>query len=199
MPIPFAGIGAAVGLVSSGIQFFQAQKEKKDAEEALNNLRRQELVNNQRDIKISTERTDRLLDSSLSSNANTIDATRRLGARGILGAFPSISDGNILTRNTILENVEEQDVNRSFAIAQGEDRIQSIREQRELGAIMGLGQQRQVGRQDSVSALGGFTNSLLAGGRSIDIANGTEIDPNPLTINGTRVGDGVDGRTGRNF
>jgi len=194
MPIPFAAIGAAAGLVSSGVQFFQAQKDKKDAEEALNRLRRQELTNNQRDIKISTERTDRLLDSSLSSNANTIDAARRLGSRGIFGVLPSISDGDILTRNTILENIEQQDVNRSFAIAQGEDRIQSIKEQRELGAIMGLGQQVQVGRQDSVNALGGFASSLMAGGRAIDLNNGNEVDDTIFTLDGSVV----DGRRGRN-
>lgn len=162
----FAAISAGLGLATSTAQFFSAQKSKKDAERALNEFRRQELVNPFEDIQISRLKSEQQTDANLSNTATSIDAIQRTGARGVIGAIPRLSENNILLQNQISQDLEQQDLNRSIQIAQGEERIRNVREQRELAAIQGLGQQVQVGRQDAASATTNFATSLLALGDS---------------------------------
>jgi hypothetical protein len=166
MPIPFAAISAGIGLVSSVDQFFSSRKSQKDAEEALNNFRRQELINPYEDIQISRLKSEQQTDANLSNMATSVDALQRTGARGVLAGIPRLSENNILLQNQISQDLEQQDVNRSMLIAQGEERIRQVREARELGAIQGLGNQAQVGRQDAASATTNFATSLLALGDS---------------------------------
>jgi hypothetical protein len=166
MPIPFAAISAGIGLVSSVDQFFSSRKSQKDAEEALNNFRRQELINPYEDIQISRLKSEQQTDANLSNMATSVDAVQRTGARGVIGSIPRLSENNILLQNQISQDLEQQDVNRSMLIAQGEERIRNVREARELGAIQGLGNQVQVGRQDAASATTNFASSLLAFGDS---------------------------------
>jgi hypothetical protein len=166
MPIPFAAIGAGLGLVSSVDQFFSSRKSQKDAEEALNNFRRQELINPYEDIQISRLKSEQQTDANLSNMATSVDALQRTGARGVLAGLPMLNDATTFLQGKISEDLEQQDVNRSMLIAQGEERIRQVREARELGAIQGLGNQAQVGRQDAASATTNFATSLLALGDS---------------------------------
>tara|TARA_R110000824_G_scaffold6935_13_gene31841 strand:+ start:5575 stop:6252 length:678 start_codon:yes stop_codon:yes gene_type:complete len=166
MPIPFAAIGAGVGLVTSTMDFFSARKSEKDAEEALKNFRRQELINPYEDIQISRLKSEQQTDANLSNMATSVDALQRTGARGVLAGLPMLNDATTFLQGKISEDLEQQDVNRSMLIAQGEERIRNVREARELGAIQGLGNQVQVGRQDAASATTNFASSLLALGDS---------------------------------
>jgi hypothetical protein len=166
MPIPFAAIGAGLGLVTSTMDFFSARKSEKDAEEALKNFRRQELINPYEDIQISRLKSEQQTDANLSSMATSVDALQRTGDRGVLAGLPMLNDATTFLQGKISEDLEQQDVNRSMLIAQGEERIRNVREARELGAIQGLGNQVQVGRQDAASATTNFASSLLALGDS---------------------------------
>jgi LPS O-antigen subunit length determinant protein (WzzB/FepE family) len=100
--------------------------------------------------------------------ATSVDALQRTGARGVLAGLPMLNDATTFLQGKISEDLEQQDVNRSMLIAQGEERIRQVREAREIAAIQGLGNQSQVGRQDAASATTNFATSLLALGDSID-------------------------------
>jgi hypothetical protein len=169
MPVPFAAISAGIGLVSSGVGFFTAQSQQREAKRALENFRRQELVNPARDIRLSTLKADQQTEANLSNTATSIDAIQRTGARGVIGAVPRLSENNIMLQNQISQDIADQEVRREFAIAEGEERLRAIREQREMNAILGLGQQVQVGRQDAQNSLVSGITSFMAGGRALDI------------------------------
>lgn len=179
--VPFAAISAGIGLVSSGVNFFTAQSQQREARRALENFRRQELVNPSRDIRLSTMKSEQQTDANLSNTATSIDAIQRTGARGVIGAVPRLSENNILLQQQISQDIADQEVRREFAIAEGEERLRNIREQREMNAILGLGQQVQVGRQDAQSAMASGISSLMAGGRALDLFS-NKIDTVPQDV-----------------
>jgi hypothetical protein len=202
MPVPFAAISAGIGLVTSGVGFFQAQKQERDAARALNAFRRQELVNPARDIQISTLKADQQTDANLSSMATSVDAIQRTGARGVIGAVPRLSENNIMVQNQISQDIADQEIRREFAIADGEERIRGIREARETNAILGLGQQAQVGRENAANSLNSFASSLLAfsdtsrKNEAFGLNNTSNVDP----ITGTlRINNLASGFVNQNF
>lgn len=174
MPIPFAAISAGLGLVDSTVGFFQSQKQQKDAKKALDEFKRQELFNPARDIRLSTLKADQQTEANVSNMATSVDALQRTGARGVLGGLPSLSEQNILVQNSISQDLENQDVNRSYQIAEGEERLRAIREQREAGAILGLGNQLQTGRQDQATSTTNLASSLLSFGDALYRTNTSE-------------------------
>ena len=130
-------------------------------------FQRQEFINPYEDIQVSTLQADQQTDSNLSNTASSVDALRRGGTRTVLGGIPRVNESGILLQNMISQDLEKQDLERSYKIAQGEEDIRAMREQREQGALLGLGQPLQVGRQDSASGLTNLVSGGLALGSSL--------------------------------
>lgn len=148
------GLGAAQtvsGLIGAG-------KDRK----AIQNFKRQELINSNENIQISTLKSDQQTDANLSNFATSVEALQRGGTRAVLGGLPRINEGNILLQNQISQDLEDQDKQRDILIAQGEERIRAIQEGREVNALQGLGQSLQTNRQDAFSGAQNIISSGLA-------------------------------------
>lgn len=167
-------IGASVGILGAGKQIIDAEKQKSQAKRDLKAFQRQEFINPYEDIQVSTLQADQQTDANLSSTASSVDALRRGGTRAVLGGIPRVNESGILLQNMISQDLEKQDLARSYKIAQGEEDIRAMREQREQGALLGLGQQLQVGRQDSASGLTNLVSGGLALGSSIASIKGED-------------------------
>lgn len=159
---------AVVAVGAAGYQIYNAEKQKKDAKDALKDFNQQELSNPFENLKISTLATDRQREAALSQSASSIDALQRGGTRSVLAGVPKLSESNILLQNLISEDIERQEQQRDILIAKGEDRIQTLREQRELGALQGIGQQLQTARQDSANGVVNAVSGALAVGSALN-------------------------------
>ena len=154
-------IGA--GVASAGIGIFQTAKgiigERKDRK-TIEEFKRQKLINPFRDIPISTLKSEQQTEAGLSRFATSVDVLQRGGTRAILGGLPKVSESNILLQNLISQDLEEQEIRRNLLIAEGEEKIRGIQENREINALLGLGQSLQTNRQDAAS---GFANIISSG------------------------------------
>lgn len=152
-----------IGVGLSATQLAIAESEKKKQKEAIRNFKPQELTNPNENIQISTLKSEQETESALSRFGTTVEALQRGGARTVLGGIPKVNDSNILLQNLISQDLERQDANRSVLIAQGEERIRAIRENREQLALQGLGQALNVANQNSQTAV----RDLASSGRSL--------------------------------
>lgn len=173
----------AMAITSTGLGLFQAGKgivDAKKTREEIENFNRQELVNPYENISVSTLKSDQQTDANLSNVATSVDALQRGGTRAVLGGIPRINESNILLQGLISQDLEQQDVNRDLLIAKGEQEITGIRENREINALQGLGQQLQTARQDTMS---GISNAITSG---LSISNALKFDKaNKLNTTGT--------------
>ena len=166
----------AIGLAQTGKGMIDANNTRKEIE----NFNRQELVNPYENISVSTLKSDQQTDANLSNVATSVDALQRGGTRAVLGGIPRINESNILLQGLISQDLEQQDVNRDLLIAKGEQEITGIRENREINALQGLGQQLQTARQDTMS---GINNAITSG---LSISNALKFDKaNELNTTGT--------------
>ena len=146
----------------------------------IENFNRQELVNPYENISVSTLKSDQQTDANLSNVATSVDALQRGGTRAVLGGIPRINESNILLQGLISQDLEKQDIDRDLLIAKGEQEITGIRENREINALQGLGQQLQTARQDTMS---GISNAITSG---LSISNALKFDKaNELNTTGT--------------
>src|SRR5690606_9145933 len=79
-----------------------------------------------------------------------------------------ISETNILLQNQIAADIDRQAKERDMMIARGDENIRQIRENREQLALQGLGQQLQVGRQDSAGGMMNLVSGMLAGSTALN-------------------------------
>lgn len=166
----------AIGLAQTGKGMIDANNTRKEIE----NFNRQELVNPYENISVSTLKSDQQTNANLSNVATSVDALQRGGTRAVLGGIPRINESNILLQGLISQDLEQQDVNRDLLIAKGEQEITGIRENREINALQGLGQQLQTARQDTMS---GISNAITSG---LSISNALKFDKaNKLNTTGT--------------
>ena len=160
--------GTVLAVGTSAYMIANAEKQKKDAKRAINEFKRQDLVNPYEDMAISTEKSEQQTDAALSSMATSVDALQRGGTRAILGGMPRLQESNILLQNIISADLDEKAKQRDMLIAQGEARNQAIQENREQLAIQGLGQQLQTARQDSATGITNLLSGVLAGANAIN-------------------------------
>lgn len=167
--------GSAIASAGIGIfQTVQGAKRVKEANQALRNFKRQDLVNPFGNLQVSTLKSEQQTDANLSSFATSVDALQRGGTRAVLGGLPRLNEANILVQNQISQDLENQDIQRKILFAQGEERIRAIQEGREIDALQGIGQQLQTGRQDIMSGASNVLSSALAISSATDPDKGGE-------------------------
>lgn len=164
---------SVLALGVSAYKIADAEKQKKDAKDAINDFKRQDLVNSYENIQLSTLKADQQTEANTSNTATSIDALQRGGTRAVLGGIPRVNENNILLQNIISQDLQRQDAERSQLIARGESDIMAIREGRESNALLGLGQQLQTARQDSASGIASAFSSALALGDALGNQNST--------------------------
>jgi len=155
-------IVAAASLGLGTIQAVSGASRARQAEKAIEEFERQKLINPFKDLPISTLKSEQQTEAGLSRLATSVDVLQRGGTRAILGGLPRVSESNIMLQNLISQDLEEQENRRNLLIAQGEEKIRAIQENREVNALLGLGQSLQVGRQDTASGIQNIISSGLA-------------------------------------
>lgn len=160
----FAGIGTGLGAISSFGQALFGNKQRKRAEQALNDFEFQELENVFEDMPISTVGSDIKREEASRTTAGMVDAARSGGVRGVLSALPRIQQYSNDVNNDIAIDMDNQIRERNRLIAEDKARIRSMQEQRDRDELAGLGQQLAVGQQNVMSGLNSLSNVAFSAG-----------------------------------
>lgn len=164
------------GAAFSGYNIIKSEKDKNEAEKAARELKRQELENPYENIQISTLKSEQQTDANLSNAATSVDALRRGGTREVLGGIPKINENSILLQNQISQDLEAQNRERQMLIARGEENIRAIRENREIGALQGLYNQKDTAIHNQANA---FDNLVQTGVGFAELYAGNQTSNQP--------------------
>lgn len=158
---------AAIGVAAAGYQIHQGEQQKKKAKRALDSYERQELDNAFKDVEISTFGSDLLREENARTSAGLVDAAQQGGSRSIIGAIPKIVAGTNSINQEAAKLIDDQFINREYAIASDNARIEGITENRDVSNIAGLSSQYNAGRQDSWNGVMGLASSAAYLGRNL--------------------------------
>lgn len=157
------GIGAGLGL----FQAITGKNNERDAERALNNYERQSLDNAYKNIQISTLGSDIQREESQRNAASLFDVLQGGGVRGIVGGIPKVVGSLNNVNQQIAKDIDQQFINREYAIAGDNARIEGMIENRDNQNIAALSSQANAGRQDFFNGLMGIGSAATAVGRGI--------------------------------
>lgn len=162
-----AAILGGAALLGGGLQAIDGAKRAKRANAELNAYERQSLDNAFKDIQLSTEGIDLMRDENARASGNLVDAASNAGSRTIIGAAPRISSATNSLNAEAAANLDKQNINRAYAIAGDNARIEGITEGRDIANISALSSQANAGRQDMWSGIMGAASGLGAIGRGM--------------------------------
>lgn len=174
---------AAAGAVS---KIIGGAKQLRDAKRAARNFRRQELLNINRDRRISTRSEDLAREELIRNTGTSVDALRSGGIRGVVGGVGNLQESNINSARRIGASIDAKQERLNDQIAQDEARIRSIQENRDNQELAAIQTQRNAATQQLNSGIGDIAqigSSLATGGifgkgeqKGFDFS--TVIDPN---------------------
>lgn len=151
---------AAVAGVGSIAQGIMGASQAARARKAINNYKRQELVNTAEGISISTKAADLAREELSRSLATSVQALQGGGVRGVVGGVGKLNEAIITQSRQIGADLDRQVIEREKAIAQDEARIRQMQEAREQADLAGLGQQLAVGQQNMFGGIAGFGKAV---------------------------------------
>ena len=168
-----AGIAGGMSVVGGAYNMIQGSKQRKDAKNALDNYKRQELKNVAEDLQVSTLGADRQREEQARLSATQIDALQGAGTRGIIGGLGRVEAGNKAVNADIAANLDEQQKQIDAMKAEDDARIRGIQENREIGDINALSSQYNAGNEGFQQGIGQVTGGAGAianqfGKRAID-------------------------------
>lgn len=172
----------ALGVGMAGYQLYQGNKQKKDAENALKNYKRQDLDNAFQNVKISTVGSDLMREESQRTSADLVNNLRNAGSRSVLAGIPQIAAQNNSMNRQAQKYLDDQVVKREYAIAGDRVKTRDMQENREIGDLAGIGNAIQTGRQDMWNGIRGVGSSLMYGARNIDFGGGERDTAEPLNL-----------------
>ena len=149
-----AGIAGGMSVVGGAYNMIQGSKQRKDAKNALDNYKRQELKNVAEDLQVSTLGADRKREEQARLSANQIDALQGAGTRGIIGGLGRVEAGNQAVNADIAANLDEQQKQIDAMKAEDDARIRGIQENREIGDINALSSQYNAGNEGFQQGIG---------------------------------------------
>ena len=149
-----AGIAGGMSVAGGAYNMIQGAKQRKDAKNALNNYKRQELKNVAEDLQVSTLGADRKREEQARLSANQIDALQGAGTRGIIGGLGRVEAGNQAVNADIAANLDEQQKQIDAMKAEDDARIRGIQENREIGDINALSSQYNAGNESFQQGIG---------------------------------------------
>lgn len=145
---------ASIGLATAGYSIYQGEQQKKKAKAELNAYERQELSNAFESVEIPTTGVDLMREESQRNTANIVDALQGGGSRG-LALLPSVqANANNVNRH-IQKDIDDQILQREYAIAGENSRIMGIKEQRDNQNISALSSQYMAGEQNIWNGVNG--------------------------------------------
>jgi len=154
------GISAGLGVIGGISQMIGGAKEKRDAENALENYKRQELNNVAEGLQVSTLGSDLQREEQSRLASGQIQAARESGTRGMLGALGKIEAGNQRVMQQTGADLDMQQKQIDQMRAEDQARIRSMQENREIGDLSALSSQLQSGKQDMNMGMGNIVQGV---------------------------------------
>ena len=187
------GIASAVtGGLSLGMGLYQTikgAKEKREAKNALDNYKRQELENVQKDRRVSTLGADKQLEEQARLASTQVSALQGGGTRALVGGLGRVEAGNQNVNQQIAADLDMQQKEIDAAIAQDQANIRSMQENRENADISALSSQYQSGKQDQNTGLGNLVTGVGMLGNQYAAMNGEDgSETSGITTSGTATG-----------
>jgi hypothetical protein len=140
-------IAGGMSVVGGAYNMIQGAKQRKDAKNALENYKRQELNNVAENLQVSTLGADRQREEQARLAATQIDALQGAGTRGIIGGLGRVEAGNQAVNADIAANLDEQQKQIDSMKAEDDARIRGMQENREIGDINALSSQYNAGNE----------------------------------------------------
>ena len=157
-----AGIAGGMSVVGGAYNMIQGAKQRKDAKNALDNYKRQELKNVAEDLQVSTLGADRQREEQSRLASTQIDALQGAGTRGIIGGLGRVEAGSQAVNADIAANLDEQQKQIDAMKAEDDARIRGIQENREIGDINALSSQYNAGNEAFQQGIGQVTGGAGA-------------------------------------
>lgn len=176
MPVALVAV-AAVGAGLSVYQTIDAKKKEKEAKQAADQYKRQELTNPAQNIQVSTRGSDLQKEAVNTQVSTALDGLRFGGSRAIMGGMPNLYDFMMRSNQQIAANLDQQENDNQKIIADGNASVQRLNEQRERDDLLGIGNAISVANNQYN---GGITNTIQSGSAMISAAN--EINSNGIGI-----------------
>jgi hypothetical protein len=170
---------AGVGALASGIQAISGAKQKRDAQQELENYQRQELTNVAEGLQVSTLGADLQREEQARLASTQVGALQGAGARGLIGGLGRVEAGNQMVNRQIGADLDAQQKQIDQMRAQDEANIRGMQEQRETSDIAGLSSQYNAGNAMLWQGVGGIAQSGIsaisggAGGGGAEASGGT--------------------------
>lgn len=189
------GIASAItGGLSVGMGLYQTikgAKDKRNAANALNNYKRQELNNVQKDRRVSTLGANKKLEQQARLASTQVSALQGGGTRALVGGLGRVEAGNQNVNQQITADLDQQQKDIDAAIAQDDANIRSMQENREIGDISALSSQYTAGKQDQNTGMGNIIQGAGTLGNSIEGMMGSKAGAakaSGITTSGTATG-----------
>lgn len=170
---------AAIGVGTAAYGIYQGEQQKKKAKQAMNDYERAELNNVFDNIQLSTVGTDIAREETQRTASTAIDALQQGGSRNLLAGLPRVQSSINSQNQQIQKQLEEQDLRRSYVIAEDDARIRGVNEQRDAQNLQGIGSQYSAGVQQSHNGMLGAVAGIGSLSRAIRSNNSSIIsEPN---------------------
>lgn len=182
---------AAIGVGTAAYGIYQGEQQKKKAKQAMNDYERADLNNVFDNIQLSTVGTDIAREETQRTASTAIDALQQGGSRNLLAGLPRIQSTINSQNQQIQRQLEDQDLRRSYAIAEDDARIRGVNEQRDAQNLQGIGSQYSAGMQQSHTGMMGALSGLGSLGRAVRSTGSTQ-DNSGNTENSNDFVDRID-------
>ena len=149
--IPLISTAASAG--TSILQTSQANKQADKREKEIDNYQRQDIVNPNLGLQVSTLGADRQREDLNRTITMMANQAAMGGSRSILGIAPNLLNAQLQQGQQIAGNLDQQEAQRQQAVAQGEGMVTQMMEQRENADLAGLGNQLNVARQERANGI----------------------------------------------
>ena len=159
--VPLIGTALSTGL--SGLQMAQANKQRKEAQDAINNFQRQDLVNPFAGLQVSTLGADRQREDLARTIASFGGMAALGGSRGIAGILPNLLEQQNAQEAQIAASLDQQQMDINKLQGQGEYYKMKMQEDRDIADLGGLGTQLDLAKANASAATNAFSGSLIGG------------------------------------
>jgi len=176
---------AVIGVGAGAYQAIQGAKQKKQAQNELNNYERQALTNAYENIQISTVGSDMIKEQNARTTSNILDLAQNAGTRGVFGALPKIQAQTNESNQEARAYLDNQVQKRSYAIADDEVALRKLKENRDSENLSAISSQINAGEQAMQDGIYYSSLSAISSlGRSIDTKK-SKIKNNDLKTKST--------------
>lgn len=158
--IPLAGLAISAGM--SAYQISQSNKQKKEEQKAIEGYDRQDLTNPAEGLQISTDGADRQREDLARNISTYANAAMAGGSRGVNAFMPQALAMANQQNAEIAANLNEQEMRRQAAIAQGQANLQNMIETRENNDLLGYGNMMNVASQERMNAINNLAKTAVS-------------------------------------